>query len=244
MSKRISEPAATGTLFLVAVPIGCPEDISLRALSVLRSVNGILAENPPVTRALLMHHGIEANVSAYRPRTDPECDSRALERLLAGEDLALVSDAGTPALVDPGQTLISAAVGQGIVVTPVPGAAAMIAALIASGLPTGRFVFDGSPPRSRTDRVQFFAALKNEPRTILLYESPAYLRSTLKMLTETLGAGRRICVAFRLTTTSERIFRGTLLEACDHFRKPARGEYALVVAGKSRSERSSDGSMG
>jgi 16S rRNA (cytidine1402-2'-O)-methyltransferase len=223
----------TGTLFLVAVPVGCPEDISLRALSVLRSVGGILAENPHVTRSLLQHHGIEGNISAYRPRTDPDCDSNTLQRLLSGESLALVSDAGTPALVDPGQTLITAAVRAGIPIVPIPGAAAMISALIVSGLPTGRFVFDGSPPRSRTDRAQFFANLKDEPRTILLYESPAYLRSTLRTLAETLGADRGVCVAFSLTTSKERIFRGTLAEACEHFRKPMRGEYALAVAGRS-----------
>ena len=166
---------------------------------------------------------------SYRPRTDADCDQTALGLLLAGESLAFVSDAGTPALVDPGQTLIAAALRAGISVVPVPGATALIAALIASGLPTGRFVFEGSPPRAHADRYQFFRNLSEETRTLVLYESPAYLRSTLTTLADVLGADRLIAVAFCLTTPAEQWFRGTLAEAITQFRKPRRGEYVLVI---------------
>jgi len=231
MPQRPNDPATYGTLSLVAVPIGNPDDITLRALSVLRSADRIIAENPHVTKELLAYHHIETPTISYRPRLDADCDRTVLDLLLAGENLAFVSDAGTPALVDPGQTLIAAAVHLGIPVVPIPGATALIAALVAAGLPTERFLFDGSPPRTRADRHAFFAALAHEPRTIVLYESPAYLRSTLSTLTATLGANRPVVVAFRLTTSAEQFFRGTLTEAVSHFRKPRRGDYALVIAG-------------
>ena len=233
MGKLLNLMARTGTLFLVAVPIGNPDDITVRALKILRSVDHILAENPHVTRHLRSLHAIETPLLSYRPRTNADCDQTALERLLAGENLALVSDAGTPALVDPGQTLVSAAIRADISVVPVPGATALIAALIASGLPTGRFVFEGSPPRARTDRYEFFHALQTETRTIVLFDSPAYLRSTLTTLVEVLGRNRVITIAFSITTPSEQWFRGTLGEAVTEFRKPRRGEYVLVIAGGS-----------
>ncbi len=223
--------ARTGTLFLVAVPIGNPDDITLRALKILRAADYLLAENPHVTRELLAVHEISTPLLSYRPRTDADCDQTALSLLLAGETLAFVSDAGTPAIVDPGQTLIAAALRAAIPVVPIPGATALISALIASGLPTGQFVFEGSPPRSRADRHQFFFNLRAETRTLVLYESPAALRSTLSTLAEVLGAERKVAVAFCLTTPAEQWFRGMLAEAIIHFRKPRRGEYVLVIAG-------------
>jgi 16S rRNA (cytidine1402-2'-O)-methyltransferase len=221
-----------GALYLVSTPIGNPEDISLRALRVLREAALIVAEDARVTRRLLGQFGIATETLSYQQRARPATMRMARGCLRAGKSVAFVCDAGTPGVADPGLELVHAALALGAVVSPVPGAAAALAALVTSGLPTGRFVFEGFPPRARADRAAFFAALSQETRTIALYESPAYLRATLEALSGVFGPTHPVAVARNLTRSSEAVFRGTLGEAVTHFPpRPPQGEYTLVVGG-------------
>lgn len=223
----------TGTLFLVALPIGNLEDISLRAANTLQRVSVIAAENPQITRRLLIACALstQAEIVSYRPRTNRNVTASLLGRLCAGEDTALVCDAGTPGIADPGYDLTHAALAAGCRVVAVPGPTAALTALIASGQPTGRFAFDGFPPRARTDRHRFFESLKTETRTLLLYESPARLRSTLAELTHVLGENRSIVILRNVTKPDEWVFRGSLSEAREALRVVPRGEYTLVLRG-------------
>jgi len=223
-------PGSSGCLYIVSTPIGNPEDISLRAIKILRTVALIAAEDPRVTGRLLKHYQIETQVVSCRPRSQQDILPSLLETLASGQDIALVSDAGTPVLADPGHSLIRSALSRQIRIVPIPGASALLAALVASGLVSGRFVFEGFPPRARSDRERFFSELCREPRAILLYESRRYLRSTLQSLLQALGPERPIALACNLTRTSETIFYGTLQNACALSRSslPA-GEFVLVV---------------
>jgi 16S rRNA (cytidine1402-2'-O)-methyltransferase len=206
------------------------EDISLRALRILREVALIAAEDARVTRKLLDRFAITTELVSFRSHRDcdPLPDLRA--HLLSGRDLAFVCDAGTPTIADPGEKLVRVALDCGASVRAVPGPVAALAALVLSGLPTGRFAFDGFPPRARTDRHAFFAALAHEPRTFLLYESPAYLNATLRDLVAVLGPNRPVAVAADLTRPGETVFRGPLSAALDHFRNRRHvGEVTLVI---------------
>jgi len=220
-----------GTLYIVSTPIGHPDDLSPRALQTLRDATVILAEDTRVTRRLLEQHGIETPLEAYRQNRRAARLPALVERLRAGERIALVSDAGTPVLSDPGGDLVARAVAAGVRVVPVPGASAALAALVASGLPATRFAFDGFPPRGESERRAFFASLRDERRTLLLYESPRRLRATLRALRDTLGE-RRVVVARELTRPGEEFVRGTASEVLAHFmaRTPD-GECVLVVEG-------------
>lgn len=221
-----------GTLTLVSLPIGNPEDISVRALRVLKEVRAVVAEDTRVTRRLFQRLGIETELLAFRPQAGMELAAPLIQRLTQGENLALVSDAGTPMVADPGLTLVRAALRADIVVTAVPGACAAVTALLLSGLPTGRFAFDGFPPRARSDRAAFFAALAKEERTLLLYESRSHLKSTLSALLTVLGPQRALTIARDLTKSSELLFRGTLQQAVTHFAVSVPpGEYTLVLGG-------------
>jgi 16S rRNA (cytidine1402-2'-O)-methyltransferase len=230
-SSSILESFMFGTLTLVSLPIGNPDDISLRALELLRTVNLIAAEDTRVARGLLAAHGIETPLVTYRMRADRDSVSPLVERLAGGESIALICDAGTPMIADPGMELVQRAVAEGIPVEAVPGPVAAIVALTLSGLPTHRFVFEGFPPRARADRQAFFAGLREEPRTILLYESAGYVRATLRDLAANLGPTRRVLVARDLTRPTQALYRGTLWEAVTLFEKRVRGEYTLVVEG-------------
>jgi 16S rRNA (cytidine1402-2'-O)-methyltransferase len=221
-----------GTLLLISLPIGNPEDISLRALQTLHSVDLIAAEDIRVARRLLAAHGVTAPVVTYRKRADRDTVTPLVARLLAGERIALICDAGTPTIADPGQELVQRAIAKGIAIEAVPGPVAAIVALTLSGLPTNRFAFDGFPPRARTDRQAFFAGLREETRTIVLYESARYLRATLRDLAAALGAARQVLVARDLTRPTQVLVRGALGEAVAGFIKPGRGEYTLVVEGR------------
>ena len=203
-------PSSSGCLYIVSTPIGNPEDISLRAIRVLGRVAIIAAENAGVTGKLLAHHGITTAVVSYRPRAHSDVTSRLLSELAAGNDIAFVTDAGTPVIADPGQSLIRSAIAQGARVIPVPGASALLSALVASGLVPGRFAFDGFPPRCRADRQEFFAQLTSETRPVLLYESRRYLRSTLQALLAALGPCRRMTLARDLTRDTEAVLHGTI----------------------------------
>jgi 16S rRNA (cytidine1402-2'-O)-methyltransferase len=225
-----------GILLLISLPIGNPADISLRALQILTSADLIAAEDIRVARRLLAAHAITAPMVTYRKRADRDTVAPLIERLLAGERVALICDAGTPTIADPGQELVQRAIEKGIPIEAVPGPVAAIVALTLSGLPTNRFAFDGFPPRARTDRQAFFAELREERRTIILYESAGYLRATLRDLAAALGARRQVLVARDLTRPTQALARGTLGEIAADFGKPPRGEYTLVIEGRRKDE--------
>ena len=231
-------PISAGTLYMVAVPIGCMEDISLRALRILRESAVILCENVAVSHLLTQHFGIATSLFRYGGRAAAPKNRTWLDCLLAGDDLAFVCDAGTPGIADPGQSLVRAALQHSVSVVAIPGPAAALVALVASGLSAERFAFDGFPPRLPADREAFFHRLAHEERTLLLYEGAGALVSTLESLCQTGSETRRVAIACRLTQPTENWFRGTLGEATAHFRKRRpRGEFTLVVEGNMESKR-------
>jgi 16S rRNA (cytidine1402-2'-O)-methyltransferase len=220
-----------GTLFVVSTPIGNLEDVTLRALRVLREVDVICAEDTRVTRKLLSRYDIHTPLISYHRHSATEKEAEIVSRIVAGDSAALVSDAGTPGVSDPGDRLISAVIAAGAIVVSVPGPSAALAALVSSGLPTGRFAFDGFPPRNRSDRRVFFESLRAERRTMLIYEAPSRVRQTLEDLLAALG-NRRIAVGRELTKVFEEVYRGTLHGAIERFGSGvARGEFTIVVEG-------------
>lgn len=223
-----------GTLFLVATPIGNLEDITLRALRVLREATLIAAEDTRVTRKLLAHYEIDTPLVSYHEHNKLARLDRILAALEAG-DVALVSDAGTPGLNDPGYELVRAAIARGVTVTPVPGPSAPVAALVVSGLPTDSFVYLGYVPRQKQKRRAFWEQLAPEPRTLIALEVPHRLRDSLEDARQALG-DRQVAVTRELTKLHEEIFRGALSEALAHFTAP-RGEVTLVIAGAPPAEK-------
>ena len=219
-----------GALHVVATPIGNLEDVTLRALRVLGEAALLLAEDTRRTRTLLERHGIEARPVSLHAHNEAQRSALALEVLGRGQDVALVSDAGTPLVSDPGERLVAAALEAGHAVVPVPGASALLAALVGSGLPAARFHFAGFPPRRAGERDKLFAALAARPETLLFFESPRRLADTLAALAGALGP-RRACVARELSKLHEEFVRGTLPELAERFADGARGEVTLVVAG-------------
>ena len=218
-------------LYVVATPIGNLEDISLRALRVLREVKLIAAEDTRKTRRLLNAHNIETPLTSYH-----EHSKRAKLDYLLGylekEDLALVSEAGMPGLSDPGYDLIVAAIERGISVVSVPGPSAVITALVVSGLPTDQFVFVGFLPRRKGQRQRLLSSISDEARTIVAFEAPHRVREALTDIEEILG-DRRVSVCRELTKVHEEVFRGRMSQAREHFAEP-RGEFSLVIEGKTR----------
>jgi 16S rRNA (cytidine1402-2'-O)-methyltransferase len=226
-----ASPAA-GILYVVATPIGNLEDITLRALRVLGSVDLIAAEDTRQTRKLLTHHGISRPLVSFHEHNQQRQALRLLTLLQEGRSIALVTDAGTPGISDPGYALLRALLPHGIPIVPIPGPAAVIAALSVAGLPTDRFVFEGFLPPKGGKRRQRLEALRQEPRTIVLYESPYRILRLLQEIVAHLGAERQVVVARELTKHFEEIQRGTasaLLETLQE--QPVRGEYTLVIAG-------------
>lgn len=219
-----------GTLYLVATPIGNLEDISARALRTLRQVQLIAAEDTRVTRKLLTHYDIHAPVLSYFEHNKLTRLDSILARLQQG-DVALVSDAGTPALNDPGFELVRAALRAGHRVSPVPGSSAPIAALIASGIATDSFLYCGYLPRKRSERRASLQEVAHLPYTLIFLEAPHRLVDSLQDLAGVLG-DRPVAVARELTKLHEEIWRGSLAEAAGHFTSP-RGEFVLVVGGAS-----------
>lgn len=220
-----------GTLFLVATPIGNMEDVTLRALRVLRQVGLIAAEDTRQTRKLLSRHQLRTRVISYHEHSKLTRLEQVLRALDTG-DVALVSDAGTPGLNDPGYELVRAALDAGHAVSPIPGPSAPMAALVASGLPTDAFVFVGYLPRQAAERRKILRALSGEPRTILAFEAPHRLRQCLRDLEGILGGERPVAVCRELTKVHEEIFRGSTHQATTHFAgKEPRGEITLVIAG-------------
>ncbi|MBY6276673.1 16S rRNA (cytidine(1402)-2'-O)-methyltransferase [Symbiobacterium thermophilum] len=220
-----------GTLYIVGTPIGNLEDVTHRALRILRSVSVIACEDTRETRKLLQHFQIDTPTTSYHEHNKRKAGPALIRRLLDGEDVALVSDAGMPAISDPGEELVRSALDAGIPVVPVPGPTALVTALVASGLPTGRFAFEGFLPHKGRERRRALERLKDEERTLILYEAPHRLLETLHDLRETLG-DRPMTAARELTKLHEEYVRGTVSQVIDHFNRNApRGEFVLVVQG-------------
>ena len=219
-----------GTLYVVGTPIGNLEDISLRALRILRQVDLIAAEDTRTTRKLLARYGIETPLTSYHEHNKlTKLDY--LLKTLREKDVALVSEAGMPGLSDPGYELIRAAIERGIPVVPVPGPSALVTALVVSGLPTDSFVYLGFLPRRREERRRLLELVARERRTLVAFEAPHRLLATLADLKEVLG-DRRIAIARELTKVHEEVWRGTTGEALARFEEaPPRGEFTLVIEG-------------
>ena len=220
-----------GTLYLVSTPIGNLEDITLRALRVLREVDIIAAEDTRHTGKLLKRYEITTRLTSYHEH-NKEAREEFLLEVLEGGDLALVSDAGTPGLSDPGFEIVRAALAHGYEVTSIPGPSAPIAALVASGLPTDSFIFLGYLPRKASARRAFIESLSNESRTLVLFEVPHRIQKTLGDLIAILGEDRFAALGRELTKMHEEIIRGTLQEVQAHIASgEPRGEYTLVLGG-------------
>ena len=220
------------TLYLVGTPIGNLADMSQRALKILSEVDFVAAEDTRNGGRLLSYFGISKPLVSYYEHNKRERGEEIINRLLAGESCALITDAGMPAISDPGEDLVRLCAERGVAVTTVPGACAMVTALTLSALSTTRFVFEGFLPVPKKERRQRLDALCAEMRTFIVYEAPHKLRGTLADLCDMLGADRKIAICRELTKINEEILRTTLGEACDVYseREP-RGEYVLVIDG-------------
>lgn len=220
-----------GTLYLVATPIGNLEDITQRALRVLGEVSLVAAEDTRRTRKLLSHYEIKTPMVSYYEHNKLASQDQIL-RALCAADVALVSDAGTPALSDPGYELVQAVLEAGHRTSPIPGASAPIAALVASGMPTDAFTFVGYLPRRTNERKRAIREFADRRETIIAFEAPHRLQATLADLVVILGEDRNIAICRELTKIHEQILRGSLKDAVDEFEEtPAKGEITLVIAG-------------
>ncbi|MDQ3056845.1 MAG: 16S rRNA (cytidine(1402)-2'-O)-methyltransferase [Pseudomonadota bacterium] len=224
----------TGTLFIVATPIGNLGDMSSRALDTLRSMAAICAEDTRHTRQLLGHFGIDKPLLALHEHNESDVADKLVARLLAGDSLALVSDAGTPLVSDPGYRLVRAARAAGIKVSPVPGASALIAAMSVAGLPSDRFVFEGFLPAKGSARRERLAMLTSEPRTLVFYESSHRIADALADFVIAFGGDRPAVLARELTKLFETVLDGTLAELLTRVRSDdnqRKGEFVLLVHG-------------
>lgn len=219
-----------GTLYLIATPIGNLEDITHRALRLLGEVDVIACEDTRHTKKLLNHYGINARTISYHEHNERERAAELIERLKSGADVAVVSDAGTPGISDPGFRLARIAIDSGVQVVPVPGASALISALVASGLPTDEFFFGGFLPARSGARRARLAELRSLPATLIFYEGPHRIAATLRDAQEVLGE-RQAVVARELTKMHEEIARGSLSELAARFSsaESARGEMVLII---------------
>ncbi len=230
----MSTPAAAGILYVVATPIGNLGDLSPRALDTLRAVAAVCAEDTRHTRQLLSHYGVEQSLIALHEHNEAGLADRIVTRLCAGESLALVSDAGTPLVSDPGFRLVAAARAAGIKVSPIPGPSALIAALSVAGLPSDRFAFEGFLPAKAGARRERLAALASEPRTLIFYESSHRIEDTLADAVTVIGPDRPAAIGRELTKLFETVLSGTLGEL--HARVAAdadqrKGEFVLLIQG-------------
>ena len=219
-------------LYLVPTPIGNLEDMTFRAIKVLKTVDIILAEDTRTSGKLLKHFEIDTPMESHHMHNEHRMVGRIVERLKSGESIALISDAGTPAISDPGFLLTRACIANSIAVECLPGATAFVPALVNSGLPNDKFVFEGFLPvkKGRQTRLKL---LSEESRTMIFYESPHKLLKTLKQFAEYFGEDRQIAVSRELTKLYEETIRGTLIEVLNHFeQKPPKGEIVIIVAGK------------
>lgn len=225
-----------GTLYLCATPIGNLEDMTFRCVRILKEVDLIAAEDTRNSIRLLNHFEIKTPMTSYHEYNKIEKGRKLVEKLREGTDIALITDAGTPGISDPGEELVRMCREEGIPVTAVPGAAACVTALTISGLPTRRFAFEAFLPTEKKERQQILEELKQETRTIVLYEAPHRLIKTLRLLLETLG-DRQVRVCRELTKKHETVYENTLSGAVSYYEEQEpKGECVLVIAGKSREE--------
>ena len=225
-----------GTLYLCATPIGNLEDITCRVLRTLKEVDLIAAEDTRNSIKLLNHFEIDTPMTSYHEYNKFDKGRVLVDKLLEGQNIALITDAGTPAISDPGEELVKMAHAAGVTVTSLPGACACITALTLSGLPTRRFAFEAFLPADKKERKQILDSLVNETRTLIIYEAPHHLLKTLKDLLDTLG-NRRVTVCRELTKKHETVFLTTLAEAVDHYTaNDPKGECVMVIEGKTFSQ--------
>lgn len=227
-------------LYIVPTPIGNLDDITLRAVNVLRSVDFILAEDTRTTSFLLKHLGIEQKLRSHHKFNEHATVRLVAESIAAGRDAALVSDAGTPGISDPGFLLVRTCVEAGIEVETLPGATAFVPALVQSGFPCDRFCFEGFLPQKK-GRMKQLQALADEERTMIFYESPYRVVKCLEQFAEVFGAERMVSVSRELTKKFEETVRGTVAEVLDRFRAAEpKGEFVLVVSGKPKPRRANE----
>jgi 16S rRNA (cytidine1402-2'-O)-methyltransferase len=230
-----------GTLYIVATPIGNLADITLRAIDVLRSVPLVAAEDTRLTRRLFERHGIPTRLVSYHARNAASRAPELLEHLRSGGDLALVTDAGTPLVSDPGEDLVARWATEGGIVVPIPGPSAVLAAVVASGVTGARWTFEGFLPRGGRERGARLARIASDERASVVFEAPGRVATTLHDLAAVAGTDRRAAVCRELTKIHETIVRGTLVElavAADDGAIPARGEFVIVVSGADQESRS------
>ncbi|MEX0873523.1 MAG: 16S rRNA (cytidine(1402)-2'-O)-methyltransferase [Actinomycetota bacterium] len=220
-----------GRLFVVATPIGNLADITLRAVRVLGEVDLVAAEDTRTTRKLLSHHGIRTPLVSYHEHNEAVRTPELLNRIEKGESIAIVSEAGTPSISDPGYRLIREAIAAGVAVEPVPGASALLAAVVVSGLPSDAFVFEGFLPRRAGERRKRLESLATQRRTLVFFEAPHRLDKSLADMSEVLG-DRKVALCRELTKIHEEVRRGRLSELVEELqRRPVKGELVLVVEG-------------
>lgn len=226
-------------LYIVPTPIGNLDDITLRAVEVLRGVDFVLAEDTRTTAFLLKHLGIEQKLRSHHKFNEHATVQLVAETIAAGRNAALVSDAGTPGISDPGFLLVRTCVEAGIEVETLPGATALIPALVQSGFPCDRFCFEGFLPQKK-GRMKQLQSLSEEERTMIFYESPYRVVKCLEQFAEVFGPDRRVSVSRELTKKFEQTLRGTIAEVIDHFRTTEpKGEFVIVVSGKPKPKRES-----
>lgn len=227
----------TGELFLCATPIGNLEDMPVRAVRIMKEADLIAAEDTRNSIKLINHFEIDTPMTSYHEYNKVDKAKVLVDKMLAGQTVALITDAGTPGISDPGEELVRQAVQAGINVTSVPGPAACINALIISGLPTRRFVFEAFLPSDKKERAAVLEELSHETRTMIIYEAPHRLCRTLAELAEILGGDRQIAVCKELTKRHETVYRSDIKGAVDYYNaNEPRGEYVLVIAGLNRED--------
>lgn len=225
----------TGTLYICATPIGNLEDMTLRGLRILKEADLIAAEDTRTSGHLLQHYQITTPVTSYHKFNEQTKGDELIGKLLQGKNIVLITDAGTPAISDPGEILVRKCLEQNIPVTSLPGCSACITALTLSGQSTRRFVFEGFLPQDNKEKKEVLESLKDERRTMIFYEAPHRLVRTLESLQEVLGGDRSITLCRELTKKHEEVVKTTIGEALSHAEEQApRGEYVLVAAGRSR----------
>ncbi len=226
-----------GILYIVPTPVGNMEDMTLRAIRILKEADVVLAEDTRTSGILLKHFGIQQHLMSHHKFNEHGTTAGVIERLKAGQTVALISDAGTPGISDPGFFLVREAAKAGIEVQTLPGATACIPALVSSGLPCDRFCFEGFLPQKK-GRQTHLESLRDEPRTMVFYESPYRLLKTLQQLAEFMGGDRQVSVCREISKVHEESVRGTLDEVIAHFTQTEpRGEIVIVLAGCGKREK-------
>lgn len=236
-AEKVRVEEMSGTLYLCATPIGNLEDMTFRVIRTLKEADLIAAEDTRNSIKLLNHFEIETPMTSYHEFNKYEKGKKLVEKLLEGKNIALITDAGTPGISDPGEELVKMCYEAGVPVTSLPGAAACVTALTLSGLSTRRFAFEAFLPSDKKEREAILQEMETETRTIVMYEAPHRLVKTLKLLSEHLGGGRKVTVCRELTKRHETAFRTTLAEALSYYEEhPPKGECVIVMEGRSREE--------